>query len=141
MNKEVPQYLLETGESFEQKYNPVLHFEDWMIAMLRQIEKTKYENLKQAERHNLTNEVFILTEGEADLVVFENGNNPGKEFVIPMKKSVAYNIPAGVWHLVIMNPEAHIILFEKSDTTRDNSDYYQFDESKITFLKEKIRRL
>ncbi|NJK85199.1 MAG: hypothetical protein HC906_03785 [Bacteroidales bacterium] len=105
--------------------------------MLRRIEKTHPDHFSQAEKHNLTNEIFILTEGEADLLVFENGAIPGKEYIVQMKKSVAYNIPQGVWHHIVMSSDAHVVLIEKSDTSRENSSYHFFDEEKKKIYKNK----
>lgn len=141
MIDEIPAELVEKGECFEQKYCPVLNFEEWVVAMLRQIEKTNPVNFCQAERHNETNEVFILTEGEADLIVFDNGNEPGKDYIIQMKKSVAYNIPKNTWHHVVMGANAHIILIEKKNTSRENSNYFTFKEERINAIKDKFRIL
>ncbi len=139
--KNIPIHLVEIGVSFEQRYQPVLDFDGWRVAMLRYNEATDRDQFKRIERHNETCEVFILTEGEADLIVAENGPKPVEFYVIPMRKNVAYNIRPGVWHHVIMSKQAHIILFEKSDTSRDNSDYHLPDETAITGLKKKLRHL
>ncbi len=141
IEKTIPDYLLEIGESFDQKYQPVLDFEGWRVAMLRHNDATDRNLFKRIERHNETCEVFILTEGEADLIIAENGAVPVEFYVIPMRKNVAYNIKPGVWHHVVMSKQAHIILFEKSDTSCDNSNYHLPDETVITGLKMKLRYL
>lgn len=122
--------MLEIGESFEQKFKPVLVFDGWRVAMLRYSEATEKINFHQVEKHNQTYEVFILTEGYANLILCENGVIPGKLYILPMKLNVAYNIPPSVWHHVIVSTDAHIIIFEKADTTRENSDYFEFDKSR-----------
>lgn len=91
MENSVPKHLMEIGESFEQKYQPVLDFYGWRVAMLRYMADTDIDNLKRVERHNETNEVFILTMGEADMIVCDNGEKPGRIFVFPMRRNVAYN--------------------------------------------------
>ena len=91
MEKSVPTHLMEIGESFEQKYQPVLDFYGWRVAMLRYMADTDIENLKKVERHNETNEVFILTTGEADMIVCDNEEKPGRIFIFPMRRNVAYN--------------------------------------------------
>jgi hypothetical protein len=146
---QVPLHLAEIGESFEQKFTPVLSFNGWRIAMLRHSEATDFNFFHQVERHNQTNEVFILTNGNADLVLCENGEIPGKYFVIKMKLNVAYNILRSVWHHVVMSDDAHIIIFEKSDTSRENSNYYELDkelvrsicnEFSLSLIKKEIRK-
>ena len=124
-------HLVETCESFEQKFTPVLSIDGWRIAMLRHSKATDCNYFHQVERHNLTNEIFILTTGKADLIVAENGEIPGQLYIFPMKLNVAYNILPSVWHHAILSEDAHIIIFEKSDTSRENSNYFEFDEKTI----------
>lgn len=122
----IPADLLEIGTSFSQKYQPVLDFEGWRVAMLRHCDDVDPEKFSQAERHNETNEVFILTTGTADLIICSGNDNPEDIHVIKMVHNVAYNIPTSVWHHVLMSPDAHIILFERTNTGTENSDYAKF---------------
>ena len=124
----IPSELLEIGTSFEQKYQPVLDFEGWRVAMLRHCDDVDPEKFNQAERHNETNEVFILTVGTADLIICSGHDDPEDIYVINMVHNVAYNIPRSVWHHVLMSTDAHIILFERTNTGPDNSDYAKFTE-------------
>jgi ureidoglycolate hydrolase len=133
--EQAPKHLVETGESFEQKFTPVLSFFGWRIAMLRHSKSTDRYFFHQVERHNQTNEVFILTAGKANLIVCENGDEPGEPYVFEMKLNVAYNILPSVWHHVLMSEDAHIIIFEKADTTRENSNYYEFGPESINIIK------
>jgi ureidoglycolate hydrolase len=134
--QQAPKHLVETGKSFEQKFTPVLSFDGWRVAMLRHSEATDLNYFHQVERHNLTNEVFILTTGKADLIVSENGDVPGPAYIFPMKYNVAYNIPPSVWHHVIMSADAHIIIFEKADTAKENSNYYELDAVSLESIKK-----
>ncbi len=138
MEERVPDHLMETGESFEQKYQPVLDFEGWRVAMLRHMPETDYKQLSKMERHLQTNEVFILSEGSAHLIIGENGKSPGKMFIFPMRKNVAYNLKKEVWHHVLMSEDAHIILFERTDTTVENTDYYKLTQEEIKFVNNNL---
>ena len=61
--------LLEIGQFFDDGYKPVLDFHGWRVAMLRYGEFVDAKDLHQVERHRNTNEVFILTVGQADLIL------------------------------------------------------------------------
>lgn len=137
--RNIPEGLMVIGKSTEPKYKPVLDFDGWRIAMLRKSEATTFASIHQVEKHNLTHEVFILTEGEADLIVCENGITPGEFFIQPMEKNVAYNILPGVWHHILVSTDAHVVIFEKSDTSRRNSEYYPLSQKEITYIKSLIR--
>ena len=80
---------------------------------------------QRVERHWNTNEVFILTAGEADLILFDDADGtPTQSFVIAMQHSVAYNVRQSIWHHVIMSPDAHVILIEREETGPATTDYY-----------------
>jgi ureidoglycolate hydrolase len=131
----IPGALLEVGMSFEQKYRPVLDFHGWRVAMLRYFDAVAPETFHRVERHRETNEVFILTAGQADLIVFAGDAQPTTPHVFPMELHIAYNIRQAVWHHVAMSPDAHIVLFERTDTTLENSDYAELPPELIQQIK------
>lgn len=134
-----PVSLVEIGESFAQAYAPVLDFDGWRVAMLRHFSVVSAETFHRAERHRNTNEVFILTAGTADLIVFEGDERPGAPHVIPMTPSVAYNVGRSVWHHVVMSPEAHIVLFERSDTGLETTDYADLAPAVVEAVGARLR--
>ncbi len=131
----VPQRLVEIGKSFEQTYKPVLDFHGWKVAMLRYFDVVAPETFYRVERHWNTNEVFILTAGQADLIIFDGDEAPTKGFVFPMELNVAYDIQQSVWHHVVMSPDAHIILIERSETSVDTSDYAELPSEVVESLR------
>lgn len=131
---EIPTRLVEIGESFAQRYQPVLDFEGWRVAMLRRPDDPAHNVFHRVERHRETNEVFILTVGQADLIVCDGDATPGVWHVIAMRHNVAYNIGKAVWHEVVMSAEAHIIIFERTDTTIANSDYAELPADTISAI-------
>jgi type II secretory pathway component PulL len=133
--------LLKIGQYFADGYKPVLDFEGWRVAMLRYGEFVDVKTLHQVERHRETNEVFILTAGEADLILCSGDAVPDKAYVLPMRQNVAYNIPIDGWHHVIMRQDAHIILFEKTNTSRENSDYAKLNQEQLRQIKQLLRPL
>jgi hypothetical protein len=131
----VPTNLVEIGASFEQRYKPVLDFAGWRVAMLRHCDHVEANKFYRVERHRETNEVFILTVGCADLIVFDGGDTPTTSFVFPMELNVAYNIGQSVWHHVVMTADAHVILFERTNTSLENSDYAELSPEKVEEIK------
>ncbi len=124
MVEQVPSRLVEEASYFGDGYLPILDFHGWRVAVLREIDDVRPEAVSRVERHRETNEVFILTEGQADLIILDGGDQPAdKPYVFPMELNVAYNIQDGVWHHCVLSEDAHIILFERTDTTEANSDY------------------
>ena len=120
---EIPRRLLEIGRSFEQAYKPVIDCDGWRVAMLRHFDAVDPESFRRVERHRKTNEVFILTTGQADLILCDGEAEPTAPQVLAMEAHVAYNVRRSVWHHVVMSAEAHIVLFERSNTSSKNTDY------------------
>ena len=79
---DVPQTLVETGEYFGVGFQPVLNFEGWRVAMKRYGDGTQPARFHSVDRHNETNEVFILTEGKAEMLLMEGGDSP-TAFAVP----------------------------------------------------------
>src|SRR4030042_4853290 len=127
--------LVETGSCFEQKFQPVIQTGEWRVAVLRQCAKVMPGDIQRIERHNETDEVFILTIGKADLIIVEEAGNKQHPHVIPMQLNVAYNIKKSVWHHVNLSEDGHIFLFEKANTSTENSDYKMLDPE----IQEEIR--
>ena len=135
----IPERLLEIGESFAQTYQPVLDFHGWRVAMLRYFDMVAPETLYRVERHRETNEVFILTAGAADLILCDGDSQPVEPcYVFPMRLNVAYNIQQSVWHHVVMSPDAHIIIFERTDTTVENSDYAELPAVLVASMRSRF---
>lgn len=136
---EVPQQLVEIGEYFGKGFQPVLDFEGWRVAMKRAGENTTPAKLHAVDRHNETNEVFILTEGQAEMLLMEGDSVPTTFHLIPMKLNVAYSVQQSAWHHVFMSDDAHIIVFERSNTSRENSDSYELDADTIAAIRSRVR--
>jgi ureidoglycolate hydrolase len=135
----LPPRLVEIGSFFAEGYRPVLDFHGWRVAMLRYVDGLQPAAFSRVERHRETNEVFILTAGQADLIVCDGDTCPGDAFVTAMEHNVAYNIGQSVWHNVVMSPDAHIILFERTDTTVANSDYAELSANQIAAISAQFR--
>ena len=85
-------------------YEPLTHFENWRVA----------------ERHMETDEVFILSDGEATLYIGEERQR------IKMEKGVFYNVKKATWHGITTKPGAYVIIVENDDVAVSNSEYKKF---------------
>ena len=70
-----------------------------------------------------SDEVFILFKGEAVLIAAKPDDKDVHFECVKMKPGVTYNIPAGTWHNIAMDPEVEIIIVEKSDTHKQDCAY------------------
>ena len=92
----------------------------WRVAVINYAARFDEANFERLERHLETDEVFILIDGRATLIV-------GKECErIPMELGKIYNIKKLGWHHIIVDrkhPETKLVLVENADTSTENTEY------------------
>ena len=103
-----------TGES----YKTAMSYGHWRVAYLNHGDVFDEENFEKIERHLETDEVFMLLEGEATLIVGKELNR------IRMEEHKVYNIPRGVWHHIFTKPGTRVFIVENEDTGLENSEYF-----------------
>ena len=103
---------MEIFEFNEQGFKVLMQFEGWKIGMLRYCERFSAHN--GDERHLETDEAFVLLEGSA--VLYEEE----KEYV--MEKCKVYNIKKGMWHHIVVSPDAYVMVIENSNTSAENTE-------------------
>jgi hypothetical protein len=115
--------LLEICEYTGIGYKPIIDFGAWRVAMLRFIDDRLPAEIQQVERHNESDEVFVLLEGQA--VLFMAEGNPEIAALYPqvLEPLKYYNVKRGAWHTVALSRDASILLVENRDTGAVNSDY------------------
>ncbi len=113
---------MEGVEIFEyngRDYQPTMHFQSWRVAFLNYGDDEEEKKFHRLERHLLTDEVFVLLQGEATLVI---GRDCKK---LKMDKNKIYNIKAGVWHAIFMSEDAKVLIVEEHSTSTENSEYVE----------------
>ena len=90
-------------------YKPVVRFGAWCFAELNHAEKFKPENLAYRERHNRTDETFVLVAGKARLLIGE------KLTPVEMVPFRFYNVKAGTWHQIQTEPGTRVLIVENDD--------------------------
>jgi mannose-6-phosphate isomerase-like protein (cupin superfamily) len=99
-------------------YNRTMHFGEWRVALANfgaPFDRDRYTYL---ERHLLTDEVFVLLSGKADLVI-------GLERTeTPMEAGKLYNVKQGTWHALLMSEDAKVLIVENHNTSIENSEHY-----------------
>ena len=92
-----------TGED----YSRLVSGAKWTVAALNYAERFDEKNIVDLERHNLTDEAFVLLAGEATLLV---GEKPRRVKMEPLK---VYNVRAGVWHNIFVSISISVSKFTR----------------------------
>lgn len=115
--------LLEIREHVDPGYKPLVDFGAWRVAMLHYSPDLLPENLTRMQRHNETDEVFVLLEGRCILFVGEGNETVTRLHAEDLRPGLVYNVKQAVWHTHTLSPYAKVLVVENRDTTYDNSPF------------------
>ena len=112
---------IEISEHNEQGFKKLVSFENWRVAILNYHERYNADGIKHLERHLITDEVFVLLQGKATLIIGEEMTQ------YKMEPNKLYNVKKGTFHNVCMSKDAKILLVENDGTGRENSEYLKIE--------------
>ena len=92
-------------------------FEGWKVAFITHAEQ--YGELQVVKRHTLTDEVFVLVNGEATLFTAD-GDEPLQTTVLEKEK--LYVVQKNTWHHLRVSQDALLIVVENNNTTKENTE-------------------
>ncbi|MCE1252192.1 MAG: hypothetical protein LWX83_01450 [Anaerolineae bacterium] len=120
--------------SFEWKgegYQPLVFSQDWQVALLNWEAVIDAENIGEIERHNQTDEVFVLQSGRAVLFTICDDEMQA----VDMQAGVLYNVTAASWHNLIATRDASWVIVEKRDTHLYDCEYRRLTADELNKLK------
>ena len=124
---EIPETLLEIRSYTGEGYRPLIDFGDWRVAILRYIDELLPERLTHMQRHDETDEVFVLLAGRCILYLGEGGARVDAIRAIDMEPLKLYNVKRSAWHTHTLSEDATALIVENCDTTDTNSPQVPFD--------------
>jgi ureidoglycolate hydrolase len=117
--------LLEIRLYSGQGYQPLIDYGAWRVAILRWDEWSLPEKIDSMERHTQTDEVFVLLEGQATLILGGKGENVERVTPQWMEVGKIYNVKQNAWHSILLSRDATVLIVENRNTGVDNTDYCQ----------------
>ncbi len=120
-----------TGEGMQRVYEN----EKWTVGIKNWKPANDITGIDNLERHNLTDELFVLIAGSCTLIFANEVNGKLAFEKVVMEPNKVYNIPATLWHNTITKKDTKMILIEDSSTGMDNSDIYSLNADQIAEIK------
>ncbi len=114
-------HLLEISDYTGEGYRPVIDYGQWRVAILRYIDELLPENLGKMQRHDETDEVFVLLSGRCLLFLGEGDESVEAIHAQDMQPLKLYNVKRGAWHTHTLDEAATVLIVENCDTTSANS--------------------
>lgn len=102
-------------------YQPLIDYDKWRVAMLRYCDELLPERIDKMQRHNETDEVFVLLEGRCILFIGEGNDSVSSINGTDLEPRKIYNVKRGVWHSHTLSTDASVLIVENRDTTIQNS--------------------
>ncbi len=106
-------------------YLPLVDFQAWRVAVLNFIDGLLPGNLHDMQRHDETDEVFVLLRGRCLLFIGEGRGDTesGQLHAVDLEPLKVYNVKRGTWHNHTLSRDAAVLVVENRDTTHDNSPF------------------
>jgi hypothetical protein len=131
--------LIEIREYQGPGFLPQILASNWQVAILNYAPEEIPENIRKVDRHLQTDEAFVLLSGQAILIAAQE-TKTGLTFVCEtMLPEKIYNIPHNVWHNIVLNQTAKVLIIENRDTHLGDFEYYQLTASEYDDLQKSLQ--
>lgn len=131
--------LLEIAEYRGAGYKPVIDFGAWRVAVLNWSDNDLVENIHSMQKHDQTDEVFVLLAGTCVLLAADGAAAPGTVEAESMRPLKAYNVKKGVWHSHSLSRDASVLIVENRDTGAANSVTAALSEAQVRRVRDLLR--
>lgn len=119
--------LLEKREFTDAGYSPVVDYGTWRVAVLNYTDELLPQNIADMQRHDETDEVFVLLRGRCILFLGDGAETVTTIYAQDMQPFKIYNVKKGAWHTHTLSHDAMVLIVENKDTT--NSPRCSLDET------------
>ena len=118
---EISKGLLEIKEYTGEGYMPVVDYETWRVAILNYCDELLPENITKMQRHDESDEVFVLLKGEFILYIGEGSSEIENIYSQELSPFKMYNVKKGTWHTHTLSKDAMVLIVENKNTDLSNS--------------------
>lgn len=124
----VHENLLEVRAHTGAGFLPLVDFEHWRVAVLNFSEDLRPQALTAVQRHDRTDEVFVLLRGRCILFLGDGGEEVGTIRAWNLRPQTLYNVKRGTWHTHTLSEDAMVLVVENRETTFENSPFHPLDD-------------
>lgn len=121
-------------------YNPFIIRDGWQVAQLNYTKEQDPANIEKIDKHLLTDEVFMLINGNAVLIAIDTRNDELVFECTRMEPGITYNIPVNTWHNIALEKNASVIIVERSNTHFGDFEYRALTAEEKTRLGRQITK-
>lgn len=127
---------LEVSSFHGEGYLPMIDFESWRVAELRYIDELEPDKIDNMQKHNETDEVFIVLEGDFTLFLGGMGKEIGEIEAVKLEPLKLYNVKKGTFHTHTPEKNCTCLIIENKNTTDDNSPKIKLSQEQSNRIVE-----
>jgi mannose-6-phosphate isomerase-like protein (cupin superfamily) len=127
---------IEVSEFGGEGMSRVYENKKWMVGIKNWKPANDISCLDCLERHNETDETFVLLSGRCTLIYANEGAGGLELQAVTMEPFKAYTIPATLWHNTITRRDTKLVLIEDAATGTANSDMITLSQNEIAEVKK-----
>jgi hypothetical protein len=133
--------LLDIIEYTGEGYLPLIAYGAWRVAILNTIDELLPENIGKLQRHDNTDEIFVLLKGRCILFVGTGTDRAEEILAEDMQPLKLYNMKRGTWHTHTLDQEAMVLIIENDDTGPANSPEIELSAEQRAQLAQLTRQV
>lgn len=137
----VHESLLEIRQYDGLGYRPIVDYGAWRVAILRYHPELEPQAINSVQRHDETDEVFVLLEGRCILFLGDGDAEIGTLHAVDMEPLKAYNVKKRAWHTHTLSRDAVVLIVENRDTSSVNSPTRPIQPDQTAWLTAETERL
>lgn len=133
--------LLEIREYSGEGYRPIIDYQAWRVAILCYHPELEPQAINSMQRHDETDEVFVLLKGRCILFIGAGGDAIDTIHAIDMQPLQAYNVKKSAWHSHTLSQDAMVLIVENQDTSPANSPTQSLTPAQRAEIAAQTQRL
>jgi hypothetical protein len=137
----ISESLLEVHSYSGVGYQPLVDYGKWRVAVLRYHPELEPDAIGTMQRHDETDEVFVLLAGRCILFLGEGQAQVESLHAQDMEPLKIYNVKRSAWHTHTLSHDAVVLIVENMDTTVDNSPTVGLNPEQGAELVQLTKRL
>lgn len=110
----------------------------WMVGIKNWKPENDLNGINCLERHNESDELFILLAGRCTLLYANEGVSGLEIGKVEMEPLKVYNIPATLWHNTVTQRGTKLALIEDSATGSANSDVQPLTDAQLAYIRSML---
>jgi ureidoglycolate hydrolase len=132
--------LIEIREYAGPGYQSLIDYDTWRVAILNYLEEIHPKRIAFMERHNETDEVFVLMRGKGIIFLGEGVTRIETINSYVMEPGRIYNVRKSVWHTIVLSRDGSVLIVENRNTGKENSHYSALNKEQRQKVVETAQR-